>query len=1015
MKRNYDDAICDIQEDITHKTARLAHNTLILEHLQKRNSGVTVTKHNVSIEDINQSSIFEVLSLFEGKSKRYLKAATEQKKVLYSFRVDSRHLEILKESRDLPDEESLCEIERLFNVCLNVYILELFEGTFHTNLFRTKDGARDLNVVYLAGRFFYINDLQKFVVKPSLNESNLGDKPRLKWIKDHKHIQTLTKNTRGTPYTDSLNFFRCLAAHYHSKNVTLLAQHLYRTFQESLSDRERATVIGDPTYRNDGESITPRNIFREIDDLEKLFSIKINIYRLGACDGHNSQQKEDYPEAKICPSIVRLSISDHFTDTIHLLVYEDHFCYISDITKLSQHVVCVKCNKACTSRAFSTHFRRCRGAKTTTTFNHKTYSVPRTLAEECDLHGIKLDPLLQFPEFVLTWDIETYTPDSRDERSTHCDVGEPIPIILEGDDDDELDELNVQALTELLDECEEKKHIDKTNTLTGLSNTQFASPHTLLSIGCATNVPGYDKETKVFISQGDSQDLVEQFMNYVGEVQIAAGKEIATLVSSTVKQILHLEEKESSDLWKKLDTALYERQKERIQTANEVNDGGDDSVLDGDNDGSDDESDLAPNILDFDESGLDVEKDPGEPEEVIGARLPPRSSRSVSTLVGRLVAQCRQLSVVGFNSGSFDSNVISNYLLPYFNASPDVRKECTPNDDILHRLFFPRKKKEGQDNNDSDGWDKKSETPSIIKKGSKYLLLSNARFKFIDIINFCPPGTSYASYLRGYKAEDSKLPFPYDWMTSLDLLDYPDLPPKEAFYNSLKQSHITDEEYEKAQQLWTDCGMQTFRDYLIAYNSNDCRPFVTCLTRQKAYFREKGVHLFDYVSIPGVAEKLLHKNAPPGTWFSTLSKKDEDLYEQFNNALQGGPSIIFHRHSVAGESLIRPKEDIKPDHQTVQKIVGLGKLKKKFYVYCGVMVLTLLLFKKNICAFFFMVEGLVFLCVKFTTCVLLLLFIVYIYCSSFFVLCKKCVCAPFVCALLLCFIFFFTSSSPFTR
>ena len=130
-------------------------------------------------------------------------------------------------------------------------------------------------------------------------------------------------------------------------------------------------------------------------------------------------------------------------------------------------------------------------------------------------------------------------------------------------------------------------------------------------------------------------------------------------------------------------------------------------------------------------------------------------------------------------------------------------------------------------------------------------------------------------------------------MTSLQSLDYPQLPSKEDFYNSLKQSHITDENYAIAQQLWIDRDMQTFRDYLIAYNSADVGPFIEALEKQKAYFREKKIHLFDYVSIPSVTERLLHRNAPSGTWFSTLAKRDEDLYEKFNNALVGGPGITM--------------------------------------------------------------------------------------------------------------------------
>ena len=967
MKRSHEDDDIDLDFEHISKVVRAVDNALIYEHLKQHNSGVLVTPDDgVSIEQQNQHSIFEVLTLSENKKNRIdrIKKPTKEKLLWYCVQVDSRHFDVLKESRDLPDESSLCELERLFNVHFNVYILELFNGTFHRNLFRVKESDKCINVVYLSGRFLYIEDLDKFIPRPS----NVNDKPRLKWIKAHRHILTLTKDTTRYQYTDTLNFYRCLAAHYRGKNISQTAQRLEIKYEDSLVD-DRKKVIGDVTYRNHRGAFTPQNIYGEIESLEKVFSIRINVYRLGACD-HNAQQVEDYPEAKVCPSVVRLSANDQFTDVIHLLAYEDRFYYITDINRLSQHIVCNKCNKALDNKHYNTHFKRCRGAQTNVVFNRKTYSVVRTLAEELALRGIELSPELQFPEAVLTWDIETYTPGSKDECSTCSDKGVPfsitrqdVEVVTSENDDQSVDDvLNADALIELLEEnelgIEKQKHVHKTNTLTETSNTQWSAPHTLLSIGCASNVDGY-KKAKVFITQGDSQKLVEEFMDYVGEVQLAAGKQIAPLVRSTVQQILRLEKKESEELWKQLDETFYDRQKERVKATSSVevrvDDDDDDLSLDIDIDGSDDEIDLEFHPLDFDEDGENVERDRDECKKVIGVHTPSRSTRSVSSLVGKLITQSRQLTVVGFNSGSFDTNVIGNHLLPYFNNSHTARKECASNDDILHELFFPKKKKKkGDDCNDGDtGWDKRSERPSIIKKGSKYLQLSNARFKFLDIINFCPPGVSLDSYLKGYKIKNGKLPFPYDFVTSLKLLDYPKLPSKEAFYNSLKQSHITDEAYETAQNLWKDREMKTFKDYLIAYNAADCEPFIEAIQKQKACFREKGLHLFDYVSIPGLTEKLLHKNAPSGTWFSSISKKDADLYEQFNRALQGGPSIIFHRYCVAGESVIRPKEDlgIPGPHPTVQKIIGLGELKTVYQLLLSIIIIINLSILK-ICLFF---------------------------------------------------------------
>ena len=57
------------KEDINDRAARIAQDILILERLQKRNSGVTVTTGDADIQKQNQRSLFETLCLRENKKK----------------------------------------------------------------------------------------------------------------------------------------------------------------------------------------------------------------------------------------------------------------------------------------------------------------------------------------------------------------------------------------------------------------------------------------------------------------------------------------------------------------------------------------------------------------------------------------------------------------------------------------------------------------------------------------------------------------------------------------------------------------------------------------------------------------------------------------------------------------------------------------------------------------------------------------------------------------------------------
>ena len=46
--------------------------------------------------------------------------------------------------------------------------------------------------------------------------------------------------------------------------------------------------------------------------------------------------------------------------------------------------------------------------------------------------------------------------------------------------------------------------------------------------------------------------------------------------------------------------------------------------------------------------------------------------------------------------------------------------------------------------------------------------------------------------------------YPYDHMTSIERFKETKLPPKEAFYSKLIDSHISDEGYDHAKRVWKE-------------------------------------------------------------------------------------------------------------------------------------------------------------------------------------------------------------------
>ena len=128
-------------------------------------------------------------------------------------------------------------------------------------------------------------------------------------------------------------------------------------------------------------------------------------------------------------------------------------------------------------------------------------------------------------------------------------------------------------------------------------------------------------------------------------------------------------------------------------------------------------------------------------------------------------------------------------------------------------------------------------------------------FRFLDIINYLGPGTSYAKWVKAYDCETVKAWFPYEWFDSPEKLDFPGLPEYEEWYSSLRGEHLlTREEWEACQQVFKERGMRTFADWLRYYNDLDVAPGLDALEKMKSFYTEKGIDILkDAVSIPGVS------------------------------------------------------------------------------------------------------------------------------------------------------------------
>ena len=229
----------------------------------------------------------------------------------------------------------------------------------------------------------------------------------------------------------------------------------------------------------------------------------------------------------------------------------------------------------------------------------------------------------------------------------------------------------------------------------------------------------------------------------------------------------------------------------------------------------------------------------------------------------------RQIPVVGFNSGKYDINMVK----PYF----------------IRRFYLG------------------DEQAHVIKRNNNFISITTTKFIFLDMMNFIAPGFNYANYLKAYKIQETKGFFPHEHIKHWKQLEETQLPPKEAFYSSLTESHISDEDYQTCQDAWKANNMKTLYDFLVWYNNLDVYPFILALDVQtKTFETEFGMDMLkDAKSIPGLTLRYLFKTLPKDVFFSLINKKHKDLHRLLREQMVGGPSIVFRRYHETGVTKIR--------------------------------------------------------------------------------------------------------------
>ncbi|XP_072024902.1 uncharacterized protein [Amphiura filiformis] len=181
--------------------------------------------------------------------------------------------------------------------------------------------------------------------------------------------------------------------------------------------------------------------------------------------------------------------------------------------------------------------------------------------------------------------------------------------------------------------------------------------------------------------------------------------------------------------------------------------------------------------------------------------------------------------------------------------------------------------------------------------------------RFIDSFKFMAAGLGklvenldeFSELPKFYQDEQLQLllrkgVYPYDHVNSLEKLQETSLPPKDTFYSKLNEEHISDEDYEHAQNVWNAFEMKTMREYHDLYLKSD----VLLLADVFESFRKLCLKNYKldpcwYYTAPGLSYDAMLKTT--GVKLDLLV--DYDMAMMIEKGIRGGVSMISTRYSEA--------------------------------------------------------------------------------------------------------------------
>jgi hypothetical protein len=215
----------------------------------------------------------------------------------------------------------------------------------------------------------------------------------------------------------------------------------------------------------------------------------------------------------------------------------------------------------------------------------------------------------------------------------------------------------------------------------------------------------------------------------------------------------------------------------------------------------------------------------------------------------------------------------------------------------------------------------------IAQNFEKYMTFSFGEFRFLDSFafmsssldtlssNLLKDGKENFKYTLKYDLNEkqqklilSKGVYPYEYMDSYEKFNETELPSIDKFYSTLNESHISQEDYQHAENVWKEFNIKNLGEYHDLYLKTD----VLLLTDVFETFRNTAIKNYGldpaqgYFTLPNYAWDAMLKFTD--TKLEQLT--DIDMYQFCEQAIRGGTSMISHRYAKANNKYMK---DYKPD------------------------------------------------------------------------------------------------------